>query len=125
VMYATQGIGGLIADHARYWHRGSLRCLVGPYLLGLLAAMTLSGGTVFLFEYLSRLFSDPYGIQSAATKALPVVELFGVTWRHTSLTTWLVPVAAFAIGILLLRSAIRRIGAAWEEMKTTSFGAGE
>jgi len=125
VMYAPQGVGGAIIDHVEPWRQGKLRSLVGPYLLGLIAALTLASGTVFLFEYLARLFSDPYGIQAASTKALPVVELFSITWPHASPTTWMVPVALFAVGLLLLRTAIGRIRKAWESIKTSSLGAEE
>ncbi len=125
VMYAPQGIGGVIVDHLAPWRRRTLHGLVGPYLIALLAASSLAGGAVFLFEYLARLFSDPYGIQAAWTKTLPVVELFGVTWSHTSPITWLVPAILFAVGCLLLRSAVRRIREVWARIKADSLGEGE
>jgi branched-chain amino acid transport system permease protein len=125
VMYAPQGIGGLIGDHVEPWRQGKLRGLAGPYFIALLAASSLTGGTVFLFEYLARLFSDPYGIQAATTKGLPVVEFFGTAWPHTSPVTWIVPLALFAAGILLLRLAIKRSRTAWAQIKTSGAGAAQ
>lgn len=123
VMYAPQGIGGVIVDHVEPWRQGRLRRLAGPYLVALLAASSLTAGTVFLFEFLARLFSDPYGIQAAASKGLPAVEYLGLTWSHASLTTWLVPAALLAAGGLLLRIAVRQIRRAWESIRADKHGA--
>ena len=75
------------------------------------AALLLSAGGVFIIEMLQRLFSQDYRALAAAAALVPPVSLFGRPWPPVSLSTWMLPAALLAGGVLLALAARRRLAA--------------
>jgi branched-chain amino acid transport system permease protein len=114
MLYAPQGIGGLIEVHMR--HRTRLRWseLAPAYALAGTAGACLAGAAVFLVEAFHILFSPAY---AAARRRLdgawPPFELLGLQWEVLSPLTWSVPILLAAAGLVLLPRAGRRLREAW------------
>lgn len=118
MLYAPNGIGGIIEAHARHWHRIRWSELAGPYALAVVSAALIAAATVFVIEAFEVLFSDEYAVarRDAAGAGLPPFELFGVTWSPLGPLTWAVPVALAALGGALLPVVRRRVAAAWDRI---------
>lgn len=114
MVYAPQGLGGLIADHVAPVREGWWQRLVRPYVLALAPAGALLAAFVLTIELLQRFFAQEYVETLRRTGVLAPVNLFGAAWEPFALATWLLPLALAALGAVLLPSAIRRVRRAWE-----------
>jgi branched-chain amino acid transport system permease protein len=114
MLFAPDGIGGLINTHARRVKPGGFRQLVAPYLLCLLVGLLLIGGAVFLVESIHVLLSDAHIAKrrAAGGGSLPFV-LFGHEFDPASPATWAVPAALFIGGGMILPLAQRVTARAW------------
>lgn len=115
MLYAPQGIGGLVQAHIQHWSRLSWPELARAYALAAAMAACLAGAVVFLVEAFGVIFSTEY---AAARRRLdggwPPFELFGLEWQVFSLTTWMVPILLAVGGLLLLPGATRKLHETWD-----------
>lgn len=115
MLFVPRGIAGLVQTIAAGVRNCGFGALVAAFVLYGLAAVLLVAGTVFSVEMLQRIFSQDYlSLAHLGGKEWPAVSLFGGSWHPLSATTWLVPVALFVVGLMVLRQAVRRWRAALE-----------
>ena len=114
MLFAPDGIGGLINTHARRLKPGGWKQLAAPYLLCLLVGLLLVAGVVFVVESIHVLLSDGYmAKQRAAGGASLPYTLFGREFDPASLVTWAIPAALLIAGGALLPLAQRVTGRSW------------
>jgi branched-chain amino acid transport system permease protein len=114
MLFAPEGLGGLVALHARKLRANGWRYLVLPYLLCLAVGLLLIAGLVFVVESIHVVMTDAYFAKRAAAKGAWVpYQLFGRTFDPTAVTTWLIPIAFIAAGAALLPVARRITAQAW------------
>ena len=114
MLFAPDGIGGLINTHARRLKPGGMRQLVVPYLLCFIVGLLLIAGVVFVVESIHVLLSDAYiAKQRAAGSASLPFMLFGREFDPASAATWAIPAALIITGGALLPLAQRIAGRAW------------
>ncbi|MEZ5818768.1 MAG: branched-chain amino acid ABC transporter permease [Hyphomicrobiaceae bacterium] len=114
MLFAPTGLGGLVAMHAQKVKTGGWKLLVGPYLLAGLAGLLLIAGLVYTVESIHVVLTDSYmAARRAANGAWVPYKLFGTTFRPDQVVTWLLPIALFASGGLLLPFAQRAATRAW------------
>jgi branched-chain amino acid transport system permease protein len=114
MLFAPNGIGGLINTHARRLQPGGWKRLVAPYLLCLAVGLLLIGGTVFVVESIHVLLSDAHvAKQRVAGGTTLTYVLFGREFDPLSAATWAIPAALFITGGALLPLALRVTRRAW------------
>ena len=114
MLFAPDGIGGLISLHSRKLKAGGWRHLVLPYLVCLTAGMLLIAGVVFTVESIHLVLSDAYIAKRTAAKGAWVpYQLFGTTHDPSSPLTWAIPIGLLAAGSLLLIPAMKITQRAW------------
>jgi branched-chain amino acid transport system permease protein len=119
MLYAPNGIGGIVREHVRHWHRLDWSRLAVPYTQGIVGGALVAAAAVFLIESLSLLFDDSYALmRSNADGGFPPFDRFGTQWDPTSPLTWAVPLALFLAGLFLLLRARRKITATWEAIRS-------
>jgi len=114
MLFAPQGLGGLVALHARKVRADGWKHLIAPYLLCLVVGLLLIAGLVFVVESIHVVLSDAYLAKRTAAKGEWVpYELFGRTFEPASPATWAIPIVLLAIGGGLLQPARRITARAW------------
>jgi branched-chain amino acid transport system permease protein len=111
-----QGLGGLVALHARKLKVGSggWKHLIAPYLLCLIVGVLIIASFVFVVESIHVVLTDAYLAKRTAAKGDWVpYELFGRSFEPVSPATWAIPVVLLAIGGGLLPLARRITARAW------------
>lgn len=117
MLYAPNGIGGLVAVHLRHWTRLRWGELLPAYLLAAASALSIGAAVVFLIEAFAVLFSPEYQAERRQLDmAYPPFQLFGLKWTPLGLVTWLVPLGLAVLGGLLLPPARRLLGEAWDRV---------
>ena len=115
MVFAPRGVGGIIAAHGEPWRAGWWPRLIGPYLLALIPAASLTAALILVIELLQRFFSIDYTGRLSAVAAFPPVQFLGWAWRPFAPMTWLAPLLLAALGAALLRPTIRLVRRAWSE----------
>jgi branched-chain amino acid transport system permease protein len=114
MLFAPEGIGGLISMHARKLRAGGWKHLVGPYAMAFVVGLLLVAGLVYTVESIHVVLTDGYLAQRrAAGGAWVPFKLFGTMLDPRSLITWAIPILLLAAGALLLRPVMRITQAAW------------
>jgi branched-chain amino acid transport system permease protein len=114
MLFAPEGLGGIVSLHARKLRPGGWRHLLLPYLLCLVVALPLIGGLVFVVESIHVVMTDAYFAKRAAAGGAWVpYQLFGHTFEPLGPTTWAIPITLLGVGSLLLPMARRVTTAAW------------
>lgn len=114
MLFAPQGLGGLVDLHARRIKANGWKHLVAPYLLCLVVGLLLIAGLVFVVESIHVVLTDAYLAKRAAAKGEWVpYQLFGHSFEPFSPVTWAIPVMLLAIGGTLLPMARRITARAW------------
>jgi branched-chain amino acid transport system permease protein len=114
MLFAPQGLGGLVDLHARKVRTNGWKHLVVPYLLCLVVGLLLIAGLVFVVESIHVVLTDAYLAKRAAAKGAWVpYELFGQTFEPFSPVTWAIPIMLVATGSTLLPMARRITARAW------------
>ncbi|WP_043239003.1 branched-chain amino acid ABC transporter permease [Stutzerimonas azotifigens] len=113
MLFAPNGIGGVIQAHVQ--RRDSLpwRRLVAPYAVATGALVLVALGTVFIVQSLEIVFSEQYRAAVARTGQYADYSLFGMKWALFSPLTWLTPLLPLVAGLLLLRRTAARIRELW------------
>jgi branched-chain amino acid transport system permease protein len=110
VMFAPNGIAGLLTMHAPLWHArayGALRRLVLSYVIALVPALATLAGAIALIEMIYH--------RSVKASDGATISLFHLTLDTASVTPWLAAIALLAGGFLLFRRTWPIVGAAWHD----------
>jgi branched-chain amino acid transport system permease protein len=114
MLFAPQGLGGLVDLHARKVRADGWKHLVAPYLLCLAVGLLLIAGLVFVIESIHVVLTDAYLAKRTAAKGEWVpYELFGQLFEPFSALTWAIPVVLLVLGGGLLPLARRITARAW------------
>jgi branched-chain amino acid transport system permease protein len=110
VMFAPNGIAGLLMMHAPLWRAGAyrpLRRLALTYLIALLPALVMLAGLIAMIEMIYH--------RSVKASDGPAISLFHMTLDTTSAAPWIAAIALSAGGFLLFRRTWPLVGAAWHD----------
>ncbi len=114
MLFAPQGLGGLVDLHARKIKANGWKHLAAPYLLCLFVGLLLIAGLVFVVESIHVVLTDAYLAKRTAAKGEWVpYQLFGHSFEPFSPVTWAIPIMLLAIGGTLLPMARRITARAW------------
>jgi branched-chain amino acid transport system permease protein len=114
MLFAPQGLGGLVDLHARKVRADGWKHLVAPYLLCLAVGLLLIAGLVFVIESIHVVLTDAYLAKRTAAKGEWVpYELFGQSFEPFSALTWAIPVVLLVLGGGLLPLARRITARTW------------
>ena len=105
VMFAPQGIAGLLMMHRPLWSKGGLPKVVAAYALALPPALVMLTGAALIIEMTYRL--------SVKAADGPLMTFFTVTLAANSLLPWLTATALMAGGFALFRLTWPVVTAAW------------
>ena len=113
MLYAPNGIGGIIQSHVRRRHDLPWKQLAQPYALATVASLLIGLGSILAIQGLEVVFSEEYQASVARTGEWASYALLGFDWNPRSVLTWIAPLVPFVIGLLILRKAAARIRAVW------------
>lgn len=114
MLFAPEGLGGVVSLHARKLRPAGLRHLVLPYLVCFVVALLLIAGVVFAVESIHVVMTDAYFAKRTAAKGAWVpYQLFGRSFEPLWPGTWAIPIALLGTGALLLPMARRLTASAW------------
>lgn len=123
MLYAPNGIGGIVQEHLRHRRRLDWPRLAVPYAVAGLGGALVAAAAVFLIETLSVLFDEAYAVaRRNAGGAYPSFDAFGTSWEPVSLVTWGLPLALFLAGLFLMARGRRHIAAVWEALPGAATG---
>lgn len=117
MLFASEGLGGVVQLHARHAAELSWRQMVPLYLLATLGVVLVCAGSVFVVECLSIMVSEPYALARRSAGGFPAVQLAGMRLQPTSIATWLAPLVLFACGGALLARARKPIIEEWSRVR--------
>ena len=100
MLFAPNGIAGVIQLHIDARDRLPWARLTGPYALATAAGAVATTGLVMLVHYAELIFADAYRARVARDGLWEPVSAFGIDWNPLNPVTWLVPVALIVLGIL-------------------------
>jgi len=125
MMFMPTGLAGLFGLFGQLRRRFGWGGLLPLATLSLAAALLLSGAGAFVIEMLQRALSQDY--QSMATlpgaTPWPQIPLFGTSWSPVAASTWLTPIALFAVGGLLAWLARRQMRVLVQREEAAASGA--
>ena len=130
MLFAPDGIGGLISMHSRKLKAGGWKHLVAPYAMAFVVGLLLVAGLVYTVESIHVVLTDGYIAQrKAAGGGWVPFKLFGTILDPRSAITWAIPILLLAAGALLLVPVMRITQRAWlkattGEMEPIPAGAG-
>ncbi len=114
MLFAPDGLGGIVSEHARKLKVGGWKHLVAPYLLCFVVGLLLVAGLVFTVESIHVVLTDGYIAKRTVAKGAWVpYQLFGRSFDPTALVTWAIPIVLLAAGSVLLPLARRITARAW------------
>jgi branched-chain amino acid transport system permease protein len=117
VMFAPNGIAGLILQHRPLWRAGVLHRLLPAYAVALLPAAAAVVGTILIIEMIFRVAVKLSEGSSTTFFGLPVDVLTVVPWAIAG--------GMVVGGSLLLRLIWPMISRAWSEARSTARDRGE
>jgi branched-chain amino acid transport system permease protein len=120
VVFAPNGIAGLLMMHAPLWRArayGPLGRLAFSYLIALVPALPMFAGLIAIIE-----MTYHRGVKASEG---PTISLFHLTLDTTSVTPWIGAAAVVAGGFLLFRRTWPIVGAAWHDAVLAAQGAGK
>ncbi|MGG7565129.1 branched-chain amino acid ABC transporter permease [Rhodovulum sp. DZ06] len=110
VMFAPQGLTGIIAMHSLPWKLGKMNLLVKPYITTVLPGIiaVLAGcGLIELLFHVEHASADH-----------PMIGIYGVEWNAFSVVSWAVFGAVFAACVWLARRGAPDLVHAWHQANT-------
>lgn len=117
MLYAPQGIGGLVQTHIQHWSKISWPELGRAYAVAAAVAVCLTSALVFVVESFAIIFSPEYAaVRGRLDGAWPPFKLFGLEWEVFSPFTWIIPLGLLAVGLLLLPTARRMLRETWNHI---------
>ena len=120
VMFAPNGIAGLLTMHAPMWHArafGPLRRLALSYLIALVPALAMLAGLIVVIEMTYH--------RSVKASEGATISVFHLTLDTTSVMPWLAAFVLLAGGFLLFRRTWPIVGTAWHGAVLAAQAAGK
>lgn len=108
VLWAPNGIAGLIMVHQPVWKAGRLKQLFTPYLAALGAGLVSFVGFMILVEMNYHL--------SLSMEPDKPMTLAGIAFQADRWPPWVLSIALMGIGGFLLRPVIKKIRIRWDEI---------
>jgi branched-chain amino acid transport system permease protein len=112
VMFAPNGIAGLLMMHRPLVRAGTLGMMIPSYLLSVIPTLALACGVVLAIETVAR-----YAQGAGADKT---IALFGVPFDSTAPLTWTVAAVLTIGGFAIARLAWRAVATAWDRATSVS-----
>ena len=106
VMFAPQGLAGLLMMHRPPWRNGTLHRMLAAYAFAVAPALAMLAGFVLTIEMIYRL--------AAKGAEGPVMTFLGVNFAADHPVAWLAAAALTVGGFLLFRRCWPIVGAAWD-----------
>ena len=107
VLFAPNGLSGIVAMHGPVLRAGLLHRLAPAYLLALIPALMAMLGAVALVEINYRLAIRP--------ELGPAMRLFGIAFDARGAAAWIVSLGLLLAGLVGLRLVAPRVAARWSE----------
>jgi branched-chain amino acid transport system permease protein len=108
IIWAPNGLAGLIMLHEPVWKAGLMRRLLPSYAKAFLPALILFLGVMILIEINYHL--------SLSTNPEAPMSVFKISFIAQSPIPWAVAIGLVLIGFFLLRLAIRGVNQSWQEI---------
>ncbi|EJO27544.1 inner-membrane translocator [Achromobacter marplatensis] len=108
MLFVPDGLVGLVQRAAKSLRERGLANWLPRAALSVAAGLLLTAATVFSVEMLQRMFARDYRALLAMNPEAgwPAIALFGQEWAPLALSTWLIPLALFAVGLAACRWAL-------------------
>ncbi|WP_191578814.1 branched-chain amino acid ABC transporter permease [Achromobacter insolitus] len=108
MLFVPDGLVGLVLRAAKSLRERGLANWLPRAAVSVAGGLLLTGATVFTVELLQRMFARDYRALLAMNPEAgwPAIPLFGQEWAPLAVSTWLVPVALFAVGLAACRWAL-------------------
>lgn len=114
VMWAPNGIAGIIMLHEPVWKAGLIKRLLPAYGLIALPGLALFSGTMILIEINYHL--------SLSINPDDPLQLFGIAFRAKSPIAWGIAIALMAVGFFFFRKAQKRVRESWNDVTLSMKG---
>lgn len=115
MLFAPNGIGGIVQAHIVNRHRLPWGRLAGPYTVSAAGALLLTAAVVSVVQVAEQVFSQSYRAALARSGVWEPVALFGRAWEPANPVVWLLPLVVFALGTLILVRVRHTIARLWDE----------
>lgn len=106
VVHAPGGLAGLVMMHRPIWRAGALWRLLREYALLLVPVGLIAGGAVMVIEMVTHL-----RVKAAEGS---VMTAAGIAFDTASWKPWALALVALVVGLALVRSRWRSVGAVWD-----------
>lgn len=113
ILYAPNGLAGVIQAHVAQRHILPWPKLSLPYLAVAVCGIVLLNAIVFTVQSIEIVFGEQYQNAAAAAGYFADYSLFGMTWSPLNPLTWLVPVTVLSVSIIILRHTFAHIQKLW------------
>ncbi|MCP4755588.1 MAG: branched-chain amino acid ABC transporter permease [Proteobacteria bacterium] len=108
ILWAPNGMAGIIMAHEPVWKAGLIRRLLPQYLAALGAGLLMFFGALILVEV-------NYHLNLSIEPSNPM-RLFGVEFLANSWPPWLLSIGMMVAGFFMLRPIIGKIALKWDEL---------
>ena len=108
VLWAPNGLAGLIMLHEPVWKAGLMKRLLPAYVLAALPALVIFLGAMILIEI-------NYHLSLSIDPTAPV-KLFKISFSAHSPIPWVGAIGLIIIGFAFFRRAARRVNQSWQEV---------
>jgi branched-chain amino acid transport system permease protein len=108
ILYAPNGMAGLIMLHQPIWRAGLFKRLIPSYLAALGAGLVAFLGAMILVEINYHL--------SLSIEPDSPMQLFGIRFQANAWPPWLISIVLMVVGYIMLRPLVRKIGLIWDEL---------
>lgn len=115
MLFAPNGIGGVIQAHIAQRHTLPWKRLARPYAVATLGGVLVALATIFVVQSLEILLSREYAAAVARTGEYADYRVFAMQWGALNPFTWLFPLILLIPGLYLLRHSFARIRALWND----------
>ena len=108
VLWAPNGLAGLIMLHEPVWKAGLMKRLLPAYVLAALPALVIFLGAMLLIEI-------NYHLSLSIDPTAPL-KLFKISFSAQSPIPWVGAIGMIIIGLVFFRRATRRVNQGWQEV---------
>jgi branched-chain amino acid transport system permease protein len=117
VMFAPDGIAGLVLQHRPLWRAGVMHRLLPAYALATVPALMAVVGTILLIEMIFRVAVK---LSEGST-----TTFFGITVDVLTVPPWAIAAAMAGGGFLLSRQIWPRVSSAWNDARAIARERGQ
>jgi branched-chain amino acid transport system permease protein len=107
VLWAPNGLAGLIMMHQPLWEAGLIRRLLLPYARALATGLVMFAGVMILIEI-------AFHLSLSINPSLPM-SVMGISFSAYSPTAWIVSAVLIIIGFFLFQPSVKNVGRRWQD----------